>query len=59
MERQETMRTMSVIRFVFFGAVGFGIGWVFAGFFNTDAATSTTPVVHQCRKIRTGSPQYV
>jgi hypothetical protein len=33
-ESQEAMRAVSVMRFVIFGAVGFGIGYAIGGFFN-------------------------
>jgi hypothetical protein len=38
------MRTLSVMRFVIFGAVGFGIGWAVAGFFNSGFIAITAPM---------------
>lgn len=38
------MRAMSVMRFVLFGAVGFGIGWAVAGFFNGGFIAITAPM---------------
>jgi hypothetical protein len=38
------MRAMSVVRFVLFGAVGFGIGWAVAGFFNSGFIAITNPM---------------
>ena len=38
------MRTLSVMRFVIFGAVGFGIGWAVAGFFNGGFIAITAPM---------------
>ncbi len=38
------MRAKSVMRFVIFGAVGFGIGWVVAGLFNTALVGITEPM---------------
>lgn len=35
---------MSMMRFVLFGAVGFGIGWVVAGLFNVVLAALTDPM---------------
>ena len=43
-ERQETMRATSVMRFVIFGAVGFGIGLAIAGFFNSGFIAITAPM---------------
>jgi hypothetical protein len=38
------MRATNVMRFVVFGAVGFGIGWVVAGLFNTALVGITEPM---------------
>jgi hypothetical protein len=38
------MRTLSVMRFVIFGAVGFGIGWAVARFFNSGFIGITAPM---------------
>ena len=38
------MRALSVMRFVVFGAVGFGIGWTVAGFFNSGFNAITAPM---------------
>jgi hypothetical protein len=38
------MRATSVMRFVVFGAVGFGIGWAVAGLFNTALVAITEPM---------------
>jgi MFS family permease len=38
------MRAISVMRLVIFGAVGFGIGWAVAGFFNTAFIAITAPM---------------
>ena len=38
------MRATSVMRFVLFGAVGFGIGWAIAGFFNSGFIAITAPM---------------
>jgi hypothetical protein len=43
-ERQEIMRATSVLRFVLFGAIGFGIGWAVAGFFNSGFIAITAPM---------------
>ena len=37
------MRTLSMMRFVIFGAVGFGLGWAVAGFFNSGFIAITAP----------------
>jgi hypothetical protein len=39
-----TMRALSARRFVVYGAVGFGIGWVIAGFFNSVFIAMTAPM---------------
>jgi hypothetical protein len=41
--RQEAMRATSVMRFVIFGAVGFGIGWAIAGFLTSGFLAITLP----------------
>lgn len=38
------MRTLGVMRFVIFGAVGLGIGWGVAGFFNVGLVGITAPM---------------
>jgi hypothetical protein len=38
------MRAKNVMRFVIFGAVGFGIGWVVAGLFNIGLVAITNPL---------------
>jgi hypothetical protein len=38
------MRAMNVMRFIVFGAVGFGIGWAIAGFFNSVFIAITAPM---------------
>ena len=38
------MRTLSVTRFVIFGAVGLGIGWAVAGLFNVGLVGITSPM---------------
>jgi hypothetical protein len=38
------MRTLSVTRFVVFGAVGLGIGWAVAGLFNVGLVGITSPM---------------
>jgi hypothetical protein len=38
------MRVMSVMRFVIFGAVGFGIGWAVAAFFNSGFIALSAPM---------------
>lgn len=38
------MRTLSVTRFVLYGAVGFGIGWAVVGFFNSGFIAITAPM---------------
>jgi hypothetical protein len=38
------MRATSVMRFVLFGAVGFGIGWAVTGFFNSGFNAITAPM---------------
>ena len=38
------MRATSVMRLVLFGAVGFGIGWAVAGFFNSGFIAITAPM---------------
>jgi hypothetical protein len=38
------MRATGVMRFVIFGAVGFGIGWAVAGFFNSGFIAITAPM---------------
>ncbi len=43
-QRQETMRTLSVMRFVIYGAVGCGIGWAVAGFLNSGFIAITAPM---------------
>jgi hypothetical protein len=42
--RQEIMRATSVMRFVIFGAIGFGIGLAIAGFFNSGFIAITAPI---------------
>jgi hypothetical protein len=42
--KQETVRETSVLRFVIFGAVGFGIGLAIAGFFNSVFIAVTAPI---------------
>ncbi len=42
---QQTMRTTSVMRFVLYGAVGFGIGWAIAGLVNVVLAAITAPTL--------------
>jgi hypothetical protein len=42
--RQEAMRPTSVLRFVLYGAIGFGIGWAVAGLFNVVFAAITDPM---------------
>jgi hypothetical protein len=42
--RQEIMRATSVMRFVIFGAVGFGVGLAIAGFFNSGFIAITAPI---------------
>lgn len=38
------MRATSVMRFVVLGAIGFGIGWAIAGFFNSGFIAITAPM---------------
>jgi len=38
------MRTLSVMRFVIYGAVGCGIGWAVAGFFHSEFMAITAPM---------------
>jgi hypothetical protein len=38
------MRATSVLRFVLFGAIGFGVGWAVAGLFNVGLAAMTDPM---------------
>ena len=38
------MRATSMLRFVLFGAIGFGIGWTVAGLFNVVLAALTDPM---------------
>jgi hypothetical protein len=41
--RQEAMRTPSIMRFILYGAVGFGIAWAIAGFLTSGFLALTLP----------------
>jgi hypothetical protein len=55
--RQETVRTLSVTRFIIYGAVGFGLGWAIAGFLSSGFLAMTNPVLQTPPWWAEGLPQ--